>query len=149
MVGYVTLEEANTYIAQRYASANADRLRWESLGSNDRSAYLQQSFDAIENLVYPGRPLSVEQTTAFPRSWELAVSDKVKYAQIENALKLSDDLDTEDYNRMRLLGITRYSIGDLSETLSPGTQSNTAAAGIVSMKTMNYLKPYLYGGFRV
>lgn len=145
-IGYVTVLEADNYIESRYASTNPDRLRWDALTDEDKAVYLTQSVDAIDLLPFLYRKTDVTQVHAFPRKGSTVVPAAVKHAQVENALKLSKDLDTSDYEDMELRGVKSYSIGDLSETLSTGIKT---PAGIATTKVLQLLRPYLSGGYRI
>lgn len=158
MIGYVTLEEANTYVETHYLETEDARVTWEDLEDESKEILLRKSFECIDNLTFTGRKTFPGQNTSFPRYPEPEVSQKVKYAQIENALALSDASVQEEsdfYNKLKSFGIQSYSIGNLSETfgsVSSGTTSiNTmlTSKGIVSTKAQQYLLPYIYGGFRI
>lgn len=158
VVGYVTLEEANEYIKTHYPSTDEVRLTWEILTEDDQAVYLQKSFDAIETLPFRGRKTCPDQTTAFPRWPSTEVPGAVKKAQIEQAFNLSDSTANEEtaiYDKLWKFGVDSYSIGNLSESSSDGawgrsgSSSSAVSAGITSTEAINYLKPYLRGGFRI
>lgn len=144
MFGYVTIAEADEYVSSRYSSTSDDRLRWEGLSDDDKAAFLMQSVDALDTLPYLYRKTDYAQPNAFPRRGEATVPVAVKNAQIENALKLSAEEDESAYEKMALHGVKSYSIGNLSEQLSPGA----TRSGIVSLKALQLLKPFMSGGFR-
>lgn len=147
MVGYVTLEEADSYVASHYTNSNSDRILWDALDDDSKSVYLLQSVEAIDMLDYTSYPTSVSQSNAFPRSGETTIPTAVKSAQIENALRLAREEDLTDYERMSMLGITSYSIGNFKETF--GSKGPTYNEGIVSTKAMKLLAPYTRGGFHI
>lgn len=157
VVGYVTIEEANAYVASRYASVDADRLRWEGLSDDDKAVYLLRSVEAFEGLPFQGRKAVLTQTYAFPRYFgsreyytdfdALSIPDDVKNAQVENALALSDgDTSSAQYEKMKLYGVTAYSISDFSETLSGG---GTGHLGVTSSKASQMLQKYISGGYGI
>ena len=146
MVGYVTIAEADAYVESRYSSTSDDRARWEGLSEEDKEVFLMQSIDALDMLPYRFRKTSPSQPHAFPRKYETTVPVAVKHAQIENAIKLSSEEDNSQYEKMALLGVESYSIGNLSEKLSPGA---TRPVGVVSLKALKLLTPYLSGGYRI
>ena len=158
-IGYVTVEEANTYIKEHYMSTDAARIRWDALTDGDKAVLLRTSFEAIELLPFSGHKSYKDQTTAFPRYPDTAVPPAVVAAQVENALASSDSSGVEEdqsYAKMRAWGIQSYSIGNLSETLGAGGSSAVAAAvdaciqaGIISVKAQQFLTPFLRGGYRI
>lgn len=155
LVGYVTVEEASEYIQLRYPSTDEQRALWESLTESDQAVYLQKSFDVLETLPFRGRKYSPEQETAFPRWPNPEVPKAIKYAQIENALTLSDDTSSEEtsfYDKMWRFGINSYSIGNVSETSGDGTwghSSSDGASSVQSAKARTMVQPYLMGGFGI
>lgn len=152
-VGYVTVEEALTYIQTHYASSDALRIAWEAMDAADQAVYLQKSFDAINLMPFRGRKTSEGQVDAFPRWPDIIVPDNVKNAQVENALALSDSSTVDEaamYERLWQYGVESYSIGNLSESSSNGAWGRAGAnQDVVSKQAINYLKPYLMGGFTI
>lgn len=158
MIGYVTLEEANAYVETHYLETEDARTNWEDLEDESKEILLRKSFECIDSLIFTGRKTFPDQSTSFPRFPETEVSQKIKFAQIENALSLSDDSVQEEssfYSKLKSFGIQSYSIGNLSETfgsVSAGADSASTtltSKGIVSTKAQQYLLPYMYGGFRI
>lgn len=155
-IGYVTLSEANEYIATHYISSDSLRDAWLGLEDSDREALLLKSFETIEVLPFSGRKTDPAQSTAFPRFPSQEVPQAVKAAQIENALSSADSSATEDaayYGRLWQFGIQSYSIGNLSERIGEGSWSsgplNSAVSGLVSAIAIRLLKPFISGSFRM
>ena len=157
VVGYVTVAEATEYIKTRYASTDELRKAWEAMDEADQAVYLQKSFDAINILPFRGRKYSTNQEAAFPRWPYPEVPAAIKYAQIENAITLTDTSASEDaafYEKMWQYGVESYRIGNLSETSSNGSwgrsgSSTSATQSVTSAKAVNLLEPYLRGGFSI
>ena len=156
VIGYVTVAEASEYIQTRYASTDELRQAWEAMGEADQAVYLQKSFDAINILPFRGRKYAVGQEAAFPRWPSPEIPKAIKYAQIENALTLTDTSAQEDaafYEKMWQYGVESYRIGNLSESSSNGSWgrsgSSTAARSVTSAQALNLLQPYLMGGFSI
>lgn len=154
VLGYVTLDEASTYIQEHYTKADALRVSWEALDEADQAALLRKSFQTIESLPFTGRKTCCQQSTAFPRWPSIEVPIAIKSAQIENALVMSDTSASEDarqYEKMWQWGVSSYSIGNLSERLSEGAYGAGAAkaTGIVSATATRLLAPFLQGGYRI
>ncbi len=149
VTGYVTVEEATGYINARYPSTDESLIRWTALSDGDKQVYLLQSVEALDQLPFHGKKFLDTQTYSFPRYPVATVPANVKAAQIENALKLSDTLAVMDaalYEKLRLFGITAYSIGNLSEKMS---NLSAIYSGIVSAKSLDLLKPFLTGGYKI
>lgn len=156
MIGYVTLEQANTYVATHYVSTDKLRLGWEQLSVEDKEVLLLRSFETIELLPFSGRKTDAGQLNAFPRWPSTEVPGAVQNAQIDNALSLSDASSAEEvehYSRLWQFGVSSYSIGNLSEHISEGAWSSgsatSASSGIVSTTATRLLKPYLAGSYRI
>lgn len=156
MIGYVTLEQANTYVATHYISTDNLRLGWEQLSDDDKRVLLLRSFETIELLPFSGRKAEVGQPNAFPRWPSTEVPGAIQNAQIDNALSLSDASSAEEaehYGRLWQFGVNSYSIGNLTEHISEGAWSSgsttSAASGIVSTTATRLLKPYLAGSYRI
>ena len=156
-VGYVSVAEAAEYIRTRYASTDELRKAWEAMDEADQAVYLQKSFDSINLLPFRGRKTSVDQEAAVPRAPHTEVPAAVKYAQIENALTLTDANAAEDaafYEKMWQYGVESYKIGNLSESSSNGSwgrggSSSSATTSVTSAKAVKPLEPYLRGGFSI
>ena len=154
LIGYVTLEEANDYVASHYLAADNLRKSWDDLFDEEREILLNKSFQTIELLPFSGRKLNPTQSTVFPRWPCKEVPNAIKWAQIENALAKCDASNEEDakyYERLWTYGVESYSIGNLSERTSTGTYSlrGAQATGITSAIAERLLRPYLGGGYRM
>ena len=154
VVGYVTLEEANAYVADHFMTSNMTRVAWESLSDADKLVLLRNSYRAIESLQFRGRKTSPTQPSAFPRWPSTDVPAQIKSAQIANAIVLADESSQDDvdyYDRLRTYGIKNYHIGNLSETLNTPAESSSASSyyGIYSQEAMRLLSPWLGGGFKI
>lgn len=154
LIGYVTLEEASEYIRTHYLSTDTLRLSWEGLSDEDRTVLLTKSFQTIELLPFPGRKLSPDQSTVFPRWPCQEVPAAIKWAQIENALAKCDASNEEDaqhYEKLWTYGVESYSIGNLSESVSTGTYGLRGAqsTGVTSAIAERLLRPFLGGGYRM
>lgn len=144
-IGYVTVAEADAYVATRYTTTSDIRTGWEALSTEDKEIRLQGSVDVLDQLPFHGRKTLSTQLNAFPRHPYPAVPSPIKYAQIENALKPSD-ADMESYERMQLLGVKSYTLDGLSESFG---NSGVQYHGISSATAMRLLKPYLGGGYSI
>ena len=151
-IGYVTIAEADAYIAARYSSSDELLIGWQLLNDADKSVYLLRSVEALDGLPYRGKKTLETQLLAFPRYPDAVVPQAVKSAQIENALKLSDpssEADAAIYTKMKMYGVKSYSIGNLSETLGSGGGIGSGNTDIPSDKALRLLQPFLSGGYRI
>lgn len=102
MIGYVSLEEARSFLQNRYEDIPVD----EELKRN-----LYKAFDKIEALGIRDSGRSEEQENHFPRVSELKIPNDIKKAQILEAYSISySDDDSESIET----GISSRSIGDMS-----------------------------------
>lgn len=154
MIGYVTLEEADLYVATHYVEDSDERTYWEDLDDSDKQILLLTSYEAIDRLPFPGRKTYDSQETMFPRYPMNTIPRDIKAAQIENALVNANEAESEEakqYERLWSAGVSSYSIGNLSETVGNATYgvSATAQSGITSAKAKKLLIPFLSGGFNI
>lgn len=154
VVGYVTLEEADVYVADHFMSSNTTRVAWESLNDADKMVLLRNSYRAIEMLTFRGRKTDKAQPSSFPRWPATSVPDQIKEAQIANAIVLADESSQDDvayYDRLRTFGVKSYHIGNLSETLNTPAESASTSSyqGIYSQEAIRLLSPWLGGGFKI
>lgn len=154
LIGYVTLQEADDYVAAHYLPADALWQSWNELFDEERAILLTKSFQVLELLPFAGRKFDPKQPNAFPRWPQQEVPEAIKWAQIENALAKSDTSNAEDakfYERLWMYGVESYSIGNLSERTSTGSYSvnGAQATGVTSAIADRLLRPYLGGGYRM
>ena len=154
-MSYVDVVYADEYVNTHFLSVDERRLNWEALDNNDKEVLLQRSFEAIECLPFVGRKTNPDQPNAFPRYPFEEVPEAVKYAQVENAITLSDSSASEDaafYEKLWQYGVESYSIGNLSERTSSGAWGRNVTAsssGVISAKAINLLKPFLSGSYNI
>lgn len=154
-MSYVDVAYADEYVNTHFLSVDERRFNWEALDNNDKEVLLQRSFEAIECLPFVGRKTNPDQPNAFPRYPFEEVPEAVKYAQVENAITLSDSSASEDaafYEKLWQYGVESYSIGNLSERTSSGAWGRNVTAsssGVISAKAINLLKPFLNGSYNI
>lgn len=154
VIGYGTVAEADEYVETHYIEDSSERSYWEDLDDSDKKVLLLVSFEAIERLPFPGRKTLVSQNTMFPRWPYKEVPRDIWAAQVENALSMSDTTESEEakqYERLWSAGVSSYSIGNLSETVSNASYGVSAVTqgGIISPKAKKLLLPYISGGYRI
>lgn len=153
---YVTVAEAGTYIASHYRSTDQARTRWTGLPTEDKEILLVNACAELEQLPFHGRKAETGQLLSFPRfplrfGAAPEVPAKVKAAQIELALWLSDDArQAEQVQRreLQMQGVTSFSIGkgDLSETYTTA-QPRLGQSVLACPKAAALLAIYLQGGY--
>lgn len=160
---YVSLEEANQYIADHYASTDSSRVQWEALSPEDQMVYLRKAAATIESLPLVGRKADVNQVMQFPRyiggcsSSSAEIPQEVKSSQCEQALYFlgfaaDPSLATTRAVRADLQkqGVSSYTIGDLSETFGGGTLGGYLyTTSEMSNASLTLMSKWLGGGFRV
>ena len=123
---YITVAEADAYIAANYAEYDDLAVVWGVLSEHDKEVYLRASLGQIEALVLYGRPYSREQALQFPRRDCFKagpdIPSEVKEAQAENALALlNKDLKARSDEQMKTLGTlgvvknTKYNKREMGE----------------------------------
>ena len=152
---YITREEMLEFLRKNYLTTDPLRIQWEAMTGEDQDVMLRKAYHLINSLPYIGRPADINQAGAFPRAGATSEKSllKVKYAQAEQALALSDTVTAQEIDerkRLRRAGVVQYSIGDLSETF----QSGAAAASCgnlygLSENAYKYLSQWLQGGFNI
>lgn len=152
LIGYVSVNFADQYIAQHFRSSDSFRASWEALEIEDKKVLLLNSFESIERVPYTGRKTCKNQEKAFPRCPDREVPIQVQNAQVENAIMYADDSSIEDmqlYDTLRQYGITYYRIGNLSERFRSTGSGNFSlvAYGIISPTAVRLLRPYTIGGY--
>ncbi len=150
-MSYATLEYADNYVSTYYISTDPLRVAWDGFTETDREILLSRSYQDLERVPYTGKRTDPEQESQFPRYPDTEVPTAVMSAQVANALAYTDTSWSEDalfYGRLKALGVTSYSLGNLSESLSEGSYSS-AASMIKSPDALSLLSPWMCGGYRV
>lgn len=137
LIGYVTIEEANSYISSRFLSTDDKRTRWEALGDEDKKALLYQSLDEIEKVNFSGFKTDRNQELAFPRNGNKEVPSNVKTAQIVGAI---DRLNDNDAYAAIISGIKSESLGSASYSYSDTASINKSCRPAVYSLLKGYIK---------
>lgn len=136
---FVSVEDADKYVAETYTDTNAYRTKWEGLTVENKQAILRRSTRALNRLNYQGRVKYSTQKLAFPRELRYSVggvfwtpyisqygdnqlissggpisdpdgSIAIAEATVENALGIAFyDNVQKDMNELNLRGLTRTS----------------------------------------
>ena len=124
LIGYVTIEEADSYISSHFLSSDEKRESWEAMNEEDKKLLLTQSLEDIESLNFSGCKTCKDQELSFPRNGCSDIPQNVKNAQIEGAISR---LDTDSSFESIQKGITSERLGNASYTYSTSSAFKTGA----------------------
>ena len=144
---YVSVEEADSYVAETYLPSEAEALAWEKCSTYDKAILLLRAMKVIEALPFVGRRTSVHQSLCFPRYPDTHVPRAVEAAQVEEAVALASPDYAEilaSKREMRNRGVTSYRLGKLSETFA-----GQDALQELSPVAAQLLRRYLCGGYDI
>lgn len=149
---YISLEDADAYIAANYRASNTTRKAWAGLEDPEKEALLLQACQTIDAQLLGGCQTEPDQPLAFPRRpyqfpAETGAPEKVKQAQVEIALYgISEEKAGADRRAaLQAQGVQSFSVGELSEAYS-GNGSGRNNAEIPARAAL-LLRRYLSGGF--
>jgi len=162
---YITVAEADTYIASWYISTDTQRVAWTALATADKEVLLRNATEALEQLKFIGAKYDSAQTLSFPRGYyqgqeyyrlyddyvsDGTVPDEIKNAQAEEAIELASPTASTDAAEIRNGYVKSYSIGKLSETYRLSDPTGNGLLTIIkSLKAQRILLRYLSGGFEI
>ena len=160
---YVTVEEADAYIAEHYLLADEQRKTWEAAG-DDKETALRRACAALNSLMYRGVEYSLGQPLAFPRYFgeNCIRADEIIYlpdispevprevmaAQIEEAIEIISPTVATENKDIRNNPVQSYSIGHLSETFETASVGSLQSA-LASVRAQALIRPYTGGGYEV
>ena len=156
---YATLTEANEYIASNYLSTDELLIKWGKLSNSDKEVLLKKSCVNMESILYKGQKENITQKLAFPRvrgtyhrisngysngGYMKSDDEKIKKAQIENALSL---LDTQLQERVKLQdqNISSVKIGSLSENYKPNKKINRLLSPVAN----SFIREWIGNAFNI
>lgn len=139
---YVTLTEADEIVRLLSESPQA-KDGWFNLSDSDKECKLRNACYRIESMRYLMYKHSIHQSLQFPRGTTATVPERVKQAQVLEAMQ---SLDTAAAKRRELQaqGVKSVSIGNTSESYSDGG-SSASYGTLTSREAYTLLKPYLLG----
>ena len=155
---YISQTDATAYVTANYASAEAKRVAWVALSSDDKDSYLRRATKKIDSLVLVGVKVEVTQALEFPRAVftdstlyqtpfhsslyiQQDVPEEVKFAQVEIALDLAVGPSTRV--TLQREGVKSFSLGKLSEDYGSGK------AQALCFEANELMKVYLAGGVQI
>lgn len=138
---YVTLEEADEIV--RLLSDNPQlRDEWFNLSDSDKECKLRNACYRIDSMCLASYKHSISQKLQFPRGTDNTVPERVKQAQVLEAMQ-SLDLSAAKRRELQAQGVKSVSIGNTSESYSDG--GSTSYGTLTSREAYTLLKPYLLG----
>lgn len=138
---YVTLEEADEIV--RLLSDNSQlKDGWFNLGDSDKECKLRNACYRIESMRFGSFKHSMHQSLQFPRGTSDIVPERVKQAQVLEAMQ-SLDMAAAKRRELQEQGVKSVSIGNTSESYSDG--SSASYGTLTSREAYTLLKPYLLG----
>lgn len=169
---YVTLQEANAIVADKFMSTNEMAINWGKLSDSDKSAVLSKSRSSIDNLKLDGRRASTSQRLEFPRirnsiigvGYRLFVSQyydnslegtaagdgglaQAKEAQVINAVYAAFlDKDSVAQVKRNVAGLTSKKAGPIAESYGSGqynSYSKDMMVGIFTKEVYAILTPWV------
>ena len=143
---YATLERANAYMQEYYASTDPIRTSWEALTDEDKQVLLNRAELMIDQL--PLRGKATNPPKAFPRKPNEEYSLQLaQIATIELAAQYQDEVMRGRLS-LKAQGVKSYKIGDLSETFGSGYEYSGVDKFTYDI-VFPFLKDWLGGGYRI
>jgi hypothetical protein len=158
---YISLADAETYVAGQYISTDSKYTAWDALSDDDKEILLKRATKLIDRQPLVGIKAVDSQTLEFPRAiqtdynrrdlpivhtyfssdWyvQTETPDEVKNAQVEIALQYADGVPKRV--ELQQQGVKSFSLGKLSESYGAGSEHR-----IISTEAKELLRPYLAGG---
>lgn len=132
---YITLEEANDYIA-----GAVDGESWELLKPTQQRRCLLTAASNIDQLLFVGRKKEPYQSMQFPRNPFAGVPTSIKIAQALEALALSDP-QAAKRRKLQEQGVSSINLGKASESYTDRPDNG----GLVSAQAYAQLRPWIAG----
>lgn len=149
---YVTISEADKIVENYFLEDDVERLKYENLSDDDKSAILYRSCLDMQVIPYRGYKKDPQQTLAFPRINRAGYeSDEytVKLAQVLNAfgyINTTNDELTNNVAELKRNGVTQFSLGSFSISINKDINGQpTSKSGIIE----RYLYAWLMGGVKI
>lgn len=127
---YMTLEEANNFIATRFVSSDPVRKFWEQLSEEDKVVIIITTTERYDtnSMLYRGNKVMITQPLQFPRidTYKQIVEcpDRVKVGLLLQGIRDTASLNSE-IEQMREMGIHSFSDGGgASVTFENSNSSN-------------------------
>lgn len=166
---YVTIEEANTYIARHYLPADERSVNWASLSDEDKEVYLLNACAELSKIKWRGVAFKAFQPLPFPRyfgnNWVFAYYDliapevyiypelrevpkNILSAQIEEAFELACPSEDTEAFEAENGKVQSYTIGHLTENYK-SAQDGSVKSVIKSKKAQELVADYTGGAYEI
>lgn len=140
-IGYVSIEDANVFIASHFLSSSDERKEWDALSDDDKKVLLLNAFEDIENNIFVGYKTYQNQKTQWPRNGSTEVPDDIKAAQIYETIELG--FGDNSANDAIEKGIKGESIGKISTEYFASAYYSIKYNTIKSTKAKKILNKYI------
>ena len=138
---YVTIEEADE-IVRLLSDSPQLKDEWFNLGDSDKECKLRNACYRLDSMRFGSFKHSIQQSLQFPRGTDNSVPERVKQAQVLEAMQ-SLDMAAAKRRELQAQGVKSVSIGNTSESYSDG--GSTSYGTLTSREAYTLLKPYLLG----
>lgn len=132
-------------LADAYLDVRPDpRGIWSSKSDDEKTRYLNEASDLVDNLNFVGDKTAEDQEHEFPRDGSDTVPANILKAVYEIAKNLADGRNVEYEHETR--NTTQGTFGSFRRTKTPEMFSPASVHSIPSVKAWSYLRPYLRDG---
>jgi len=165
---YISLADADTYVADNYVSTDTTYTTWDNLTDANKEIYLKKATKKLDRQILRGTKAVSTQTLEFPRAlysnysrddfpllnislngdWviETAVSQYVLDAQVEEALGIVvGGATANDRLKLQQQGVKSFKLGDLSESYGNGISTSYNSTRLASVEAKELLRYYVAG----
>ena len=159
---YISLADADLYMANSYVSTSIEFTTWDALSDGDKEIHLKKATKKIDRQMLRGVKAVDTQTLEFPRALkscsvyydnnvvEDSVNQLVLDAQVEEAMAMSiTGSSTSNRQTLQQQGVKSFTLGDLSETYGAKLPSSFNSTNLASNTAKELLKYYLAGGVSI
>lgn len=140
-IGYVSIEDANVFIASHFLSSSDEREEWDALSDDDKKVLLLNAFEHIENNVFKGYKTYQNQTSQWPRNGALEVPNDIKAAQIYESIEIGF-ADNSSYEAIEK-GIKSETISKLSTSYFENAFHSFERTDVKSTRARKLLNKYI------
>lgn len=140
---YISLDEADE-IAKKIIENTATMIRWLELPDSEKERKLRNACFRIESLRFSSFKHSMYQALQFPRGMTDVIPDKVRRAQVYEAVATLDE-QRSLRRQLQEQGVKSISIGNTSESYTDNPAAAQATETLISKDAYVLLKPYLLG----
>lgn len=140
-IGYLTIEDANVFIASHFLSTSDERKEWEALSDDDKKVLLLNAFEDIELNNFIGYKTYENQIEQWPRNGSIEIPADIKAAQIYEALEIGFG-DNSSYEAIEK-GIKSETINKLSTSYFGNAFYSFNNSQVKSTKARKLLNRYI------